>query len=639
MIGSILCYVLFPLSRLICRLTGKLQKYDDSEDGSPPLLADRRGVQGSLLSQEEKALLQKWPGGRSVGQQGKLGDTVTVGQQLEPETVPTESSGQDSKRQEDLDRSAQSEQSAEKGSVVLDLEKSLSAPPAKGAEGMGDRFLAGWHFSTALGDREVVDYPSWQFQGMSYSPPAEMAPLEVAWREWEDLSGSHSQGLLPQSQESEEQFEFTIMSYNILSQDLLEVNADLYAHCPLEILTWDFRLNNILQELQKWEPDILCLQEAQENHFREQLEPFLSSMGYDCAYKRRTGSKTDGCAVCYQRTKFSVVSVSLLEYFRPDTELLDRDNVGLVVLLQPMMTERLAGGGQRSKVGPICIANTHLLFNPRRGDVKLTQLSIMMAEIDRMIDPWQEQGRSCPVLLCGDFNSVPNMPLYQFIRTGQLHYQGLPTWMISGQEDCSYKPYQRKLYAPLWPNRLGITDSCRYVTQCEKNKSDKLRYSHPFMLQFRYCQIACQRPHDLELIQGVTDAKPELPENWSQYTSVEHRLDSESYFPRFSNTIRHGLNLTSVYSHYFSDTGRPEVTTLHSGFGATVDYIFYTAEPVSNGQQGGRRLLQDGPLKLLGRLSLLSEEDLWAMKGLPNEIYSSDHICLLAKFRLDTSYF
>ncbi|MGH0183449.1 UNVERIFIED_CONTAM: hypothetical protein FKN15_012147 [Acipenser sinensis] len=390
---------------------GKPQKHDDSEDGSPPLLVDRRGVQGSLLSQEEKAVLQKWPGGRSVGQQGELGDTVTVGQQLEPATVPTESSGQDSKRQEDLDRSAQSEQSAEKGSVVLELEKCLSAPPAKGAEGMGDRFLAGWHFSTALGDRELVDYPSWQFQGMSYSPPVEMAPLE----------------------------------------------------------------------------------------------------GYDCAYKRRTGSKTDGCAVCYQRTKFSVVAVSLVEYFRPDTELLDRDNVGLVVLLQPMMTEGLAGGGQRSKVGPICIANTHLLFNPRRGDVKLTQLSIMMAEIDRMIDPWQEQGRSCPVLLCGDFNSVPNMPLYQFVRTGQLHYQGLPTWMISGQEDCSYKPYQRKLYAPLWPNRLGITDSCRYVTQCEKNKSDKLRYSHPFMLQFRYCQIACQRPHDLELIQGVTDAKPDIP--------------------------------------------------------------------------------------------------------------------------------
>ncbi|MBN3287055.1 ANGE1 protein, partial [Polyodon spathula] len=427
---------------------------------------------------------------------------------------------------------------------------------------MGDRFLAGWHFSTALGDREVVDYPSWQFQGMTYYPPVEVAPLEVAWREWEDLSGSHSQGLLRQEpiQESERQFEFTIMSYNILSQDLLEVNAELYAHCPPEILTWDFRLNNIIQELQKWGPDILCLQEAQENHFWEQLEPFLSSMGYDCAYKRRTGSKTDGCAVCYQRTKFSAISVSLVEYFRPDIELLDRDNVGLVVLLQPMMTEGLAGGGQRSEVGPICIANTHLLFNPRRGDVKLTQLAIMLAEIDRMIDPWQEQGRSCPVLLCGDFNSVPNMPLYQFIRTGQLHYQGLPTWMISGQEDCTYKPYQRKLYAPLWPNRLGITENCRYFTQCEK-KSDKLRYSHHFMLQFRYCQIACQRPHDLELIQGVTDAKP------------------------------------------------------------------------------GRRLLQDGPLKLLGRLSLLSEEDLWAMKGLPNEIYSSDHICLLAKFRLDTSYF
>lgn len=42
----------------------------------------------------------------------------------------------------------------------------------------------------------------------------------------------------------------------------------------------------------------------------------------------------------------------------------------------------------------------------------------------------------------------------------------------------------------------------------------------------------------------------------------------------------------------------------------------------------------DGSLKLLGRLSLLTAQDLWTVNGLPNENNSSDHLPLLAKFRL-----
>lgn len=40
-------------------------------------------------------------------------------------------------------------------------------------------------------------------------------------------------------------------------------------------------------------------------------------------------------------------------------------------------------------------------------------------------------------------------------------------------------------------------------------------------------------------------------------------------------------------------------------------------------------------LKLTGRLSLLSEDVLWATNGLPNHIFPSDHLSLVAKFQLD----
>lgn len=37
---------------------------------------------------------------------------------------------------------------------------------------------------------------------------------------------------------------------------------------------------------------------------------------------------------------------------------------------------------------------------------------------------------------------------------------------------------------------------------------DNRQYSHDFMLRLRYCEAACVRPADLELIPGVTDKTP-----------------------------------------------------------------------------------------------------------------------------------
>ncbi|XP_076834010.1 protein angel homolog 1 [Brachyhypopomus gauderio] len=475
----------------------------------------------------------------------------------------------------------------------------------------------GWHFPVGIGLSETVHCPSVQFPAMSYYPAfQETNNFQVMWRLWEDLSNASH--LSPATQASCENycstFDFSVMTYNILAQDLLEANSELYGHCSEDVLAWDSRFPNILKELQTWEPDIICLQEVQENHFLEQIHPALIEMGYNCIYKRRTGTKTDGCAVCYRGERFVQLSVSLLEFRRHDCELLDRDNVGIVLLLQPIVQ-----CGRALDFSPICVANTHLLFNPRRGDVKLAQLAMMLAEVDSVVKKCKVNGRECEVILCGDLNSIPNMPLYQLIVTGQLYYHGLPAWMVSGQEDLSYKVHHRRLYAPLWPSSLGISDSCQYSAVCDSHPkaSEKLQYSHDFLWQLRYCQAACVRPQDLELIPGVTDNTPN-PE------------EKQPCAYRFRNTISHELNLSSVYSPNLADTGRCAVTTLHSEGGAMVDYIFYSPRRVGSGDHEG---MEKG-LKLLGRLALLSEVDLWSLSGLPNEMFPSDHLSLLAKFQL-----
>lgn len=135
--------------------------------------------------------------------------------------------------------------------------------------------------------------------------------------------------------------------------------------------------------------------------------------GYQCEYKKRTGSKPDGCAIVFKSSRLSLLSSNPVEFLRPGDALLDRDNVGLVLLLQP----------REAASSSICVANTHLLYNPRRGDVKLAQLAILLAEISRLSR--LPNGSSSPVVLCGDFNSTPLSPLYTFLTTGCLHYGGL----------------------------------------------------------------------------------------------------------------------------------------------------------------------------------------------------------------------
>uniref|UniRef100_A0A8D3A2G0 Angel homolog 2 (Drosophila) n=1 Tax=Scophthalmus maximus TaxID=52904 RepID=A0A8D3A2G0_SCOMX len=202
------------------------------------------------------------------------------------------------------------------------------------------------------------------------------------------------------------------MSYNILSQELLQDNAYLYRHCDPGVPVWGSRLI-LLFSFQ-----ILCLQEVQKDHYENQMKPALHALGYQCEYKKRTGSKPDGCAVIFNSSRLSLVSSNPVEFFRPGDALLNRDNVGLVVLLRPNDND------PSSSAGCICIANTHLLYNPRRGDVKLAQLAILLAEVGRLSR--LPDGSAGPVVLCGDFNSTPGSPLYRFLTTGRLDYRGLP---------------------------------------------------------------------------------------------------------------------------------------------------------------------------------------------------------------------
>lgn len=76
------------------------------------------------------------------------------------------------------------------------------------------------------------------------------------WRVWEEVDESGATAAPTLIPFPFTKMDFTVMSYNILAQDLLEANPDLYVHCPLEVLDWSYRCNLLLEEILKWAPDV-----------------------------------------------------------------------------------------------------------------------------------------------------------------------------------------------------------------------------------------------------------------------------------------------------------------------------------------------------------------------------------------------
>ena len=156
-----------------------------------------------------------------------------------------------------------------------------------------------------------------------------------------------------------------------------------------------------------------------------------------------------------------------MQYSTPKVQILDKDNVGIVVLLKVNTPNRKAGKPF------ICVANTHLLFNKKRGDIKLAQLAYLFAEINELAVLSQDEHKKthCPVILCGDLNSLPYSPLYHLLTTGQLEYSARSPAVISGQlasSEAKRGPSTKRIRTPLLPWEFGITAQCQW----RKGKSE-----------------------------------------------------------------------------------------------------------------------------------------------------------------------
>ncbi|KAL0338028.1 UNVERIFIED_CONTAM: Carbon catabolite repressor protein 41 [Sesamum calycinum] len=227
---------------------------------------------------------------------------------------------------------------------------------------------------------------------------------------------------------------FTVLSYNILS-DTYATN-ELYSYCPSWALSWTYRRQNLLREIVGYRADIVCLQEVQSDHFEEFFAPELDKHGYQALFKRKTAEVfggnincIDGCATFFRRDRFSHVKKYEVEFNKAAQSLTDalvpsaqkknalnrlvKDNVALIVVLEAKFNNQgIDNPGKRQLV---CVANTHVNVHQELKDVKLWQVHTLLKGLEKIA-----ASADIPMLVCGDFNSVPGSAPHTLLAMGKV---------------------------------------------------------------------------------------------------------------------------------------------------------------------------------------------------------------------------
>ncbi|GAA5857453.1 hypothetical protein JCM8547_009280 [Rhodosporidiobolus lusitaniae] len=240
---------------------------------------------------------------------------------------------------------------------------------------------------------------------------------------------------------------FSLLCYNILCDKY--ATGQMYGYTPSWALAWDYRKELILQEVLNYGSDIVCLQEVDVEQYETYFLEHLSAQDYDGVHYSKSRARTmsgdekrsvDGCATFFKNTVFALVEQHLIEFNqialrRPDfkktedmfNRVMTKDNIAVVTLL-----EHRASGAR------LIVANAHIHWDPEFRDVKLVQVAMLMDELSKIANdfarlparmnlaegydkaPHYANGSKIPTVICGDFNSVPDSGVYEFLSRGAI---------------------------------------------------------------------------------------------------------------------------------------------------------------------------------------------------------------------------
>ncbi|XP_011145151.1 protein angel isoform X2 [Harpegnathos saltator] len=401
-------------------------------------------------------------------------------------------------------------------------------------------------------------------------------------RKWKQFGKGRPNG------NGENSFTLRLFSFNILAQNLLDTHSYLYQEHDPAALSWKNRKPLVLQEILEAEANIICLQEVLKDHLLDFVAPFLE-LGYEYLYKKRTNDKKDGLLLLYRGDQFTLLDYAKVELHQSGIEVLNRDNVGIIAKLSL----------RDNPETQIVVATTHLLYNPRRNDVRLAQTQLLLAEIERIafIENTQTGPRYLPIILAGDFNLTPFSAVYKFLTEGSFEYYGKGRTLEPGQ--------YHSLPNSLIPPRLCVTDNCQHFNILTK----RLRKEGSGRVMLENSELPFQKT-DESVHSSCSTSGVNVNTSCTQVIEIVKGCSVKFS----SGVLTHPFNMHSVYTHVDAK-GEMEATT-HQGEWITVDYIFY-----SN-------------IQLTEKYILPTVNQCAMLPTIPNFVVGSDHLSIGATFQL-----
>nr|CAD1826700.1 unnamed protein product [Ananas comosus var. bracteatus] len=182
---------------------------------------------------------------------------------------------------------------------------------------------------------------------------------------------------------------------------------------------------------------------------------------YAGCYKGRSGDAKDGCAIFWKEKRFRLLEEESIDF----SSIGLRNNVAQLLVFEVDEASKLVVG------------NIHVLFNPKRGDIKLGQIRMFLLKADALSRKWD----SIPILLAGDFNSTPDSAIYKFFSTSELNISEHDRRHLSGMDNCQFGLYAFPSFLKFkWTN-----DEVRNATGYSKSEQVK----HPLKLRSSYATI------------------------------------------------------------------------------------------------------------------------------------------------------
>lgn len=199
-------------------------------------------------------------------------------------------------------------------------------------------------------------------------------------------------------------------SYSFLPLLALSLSTPKENFCkvPQDCLAWSYRSDQIQKQLSLYNPEILCLEEV--DHF-EEIKAQLSSKGFDGIFSPKKDSPClrvadnsgpDGVAMFYKTEKF-VLKETVSKYLLEETDK-EGKNPLILNVFEHTYSKQI-----------FIIGVTHLKAKKGFEERRKAQSKSAISMIKELACKYE----SASIIVCGDFNGIPEEPFYKvFLEEG-----------------------------------------------------------------------------------------------------------------------------------------------------------------------------------------------------------------------------